>query len=60
MNQENILFFENKDLAKKYTDEFNRLWNLFTTVVDQNDSIKKVKDEEDRKKRAQIEKEKDC
>ena len=32
-NQENILFFENKDIAKHYADEFEKLWNLFTNVV---------------------------
>ena len=33
-NQENILFYENRELAAKYTAEFNRLWNLFTAVVE--------------------------
>ena len=32
-NQENILFFENKDIAKVYAEEFEKLWNLFTNVV---------------------------
>ena len=32
-NQENIIFYENKDLAKKYSEEYNNLWNQFTTVI---------------------------
>ncbi len=32
-NQENILFFENKDIAKLYAEEFEKLWNSFTNVV---------------------------
>ena len=33
-NQENILFYENRELANTYTQEFNRLWNIFTAVVE--------------------------
>ena len=62
MNQENILFYENRELANQYTQEFNRLWNSFTAVVDQKESIKKMKEEEERKKlireQKEIEKEK--
>jgi len=57
-NQENILFYENKDLAAKYTEEFNRLWDLFVTVIDQALSLRKIKEEEDRKIRAKNEREK--
>ncbi len=32
-NQENIIFLENKEIAKKYTQEFDRLWNSFDTVI---------------------------
>lgn len=32
-NQENILFFENKALAKQYTDEYNHLWSTFTVEI---------------------------
>ena len=32
-NQENILFFENKEIAKLYNEEFEMLWNSFTNVV---------------------------
>jgi cardiolipin hydrolase len=32
-NQENIVFYENKDLAKKYTEEYNKLWTSFITNI---------------------------
>ena len=32
-NQENILFIENKGLAKQYEDEYNHLWNTFTVEI---------------------------
>lgn len=32
-NQENIIFYENKEICQKYTDEYNRLWESFTNVV---------------------------
>jgi cardiolipin hydrolase len=32
-NQENIIFYENKDIAKKYTEAYDNLWNSFTTVI---------------------------
>lgn len=57
INQENILFLENKELAAKYTEEYNRLWNLFTTVVDPKISILKVKEEDDKVKKKHEEKE---
>ncbi len=59
MNQENILFYENPDLANQYTEEFNRLWNSFTAVVSQEESIKILKDEEERKIIHKEEKEKE-
>lgn len=39
-NQENILFLENKGLAKQYTDEYNKLWNEFTRVITVEDAKK--------------------
>ncbi len=54
-NQENIFFYENKDIALQYTNEFNRLWNSFNTVVSKEDAIKFLEEEEEKKK---IEKEK--
>jgi len=59
INQENILFYENKELAAKYTEEYNRLWNLFTTVVDPKISILKVKEEDERMRKKLEEKEKE-
>lgn len=44
-NQENILFFENKDIAKKYTEEFNRLWDSFKTIIDQEEAQEFVDEE---------------
>ena len=32
-NQENVLFIENKALAKAYSDEFQRLWEYFEVVI---------------------------
>lgn len=32
-NQENIIFYENKDLAAKYVAEFNKLWAQFETSI---------------------------
>lgn len=33
-NQENILFYDNKEIAQRYTDEYNKLWNTFTNVIE--------------------------
>lgn len=44
-NQENILFFENKSIAKKYVEEFNRLWNSFKTIIDPDEAYEKVEEE---------------
>jgi cardiolipin hydrolase len=32
-NQENILFYENREIAARYTKEFDKLWNEFTTII---------------------------
>ena len=32
-NQENLLFFENKNLAEKYTKAFEGLWKQFYTDI---------------------------
>jgi phosphatidylserine/phosphatidylglycerophosphate/cardiolipin synthase-like enzyme len=32
-NQENILFYENKEIAQKYIAEFNKLWNEFEVII---------------------------
>lgn len=32
-NQENIVFYENKELAMKYFEAYENLWNGFTTII---------------------------
>ncbi len=59
MNQENILFYECPSIANQYTQEFNRLWDSFTAVVSQEESIKILKEEDERKKIAKEAKEKE-
>ena len=41
-NQENILFLENKNLAKKYSIEFQRLWDDFEVVISKESAIRKT------------------
>ena len=49
-NQENLLFLENKDLAKKYSDEFQRLWDDFEIEVTKEIAMFKIKEIEDKRK----------
>jgi hypothetical protein len=53
-NQENIFFYEDKNIAGQYAQEFERLWNSFTTVIDQKEAAEAVeneaKEEEQKKK----------
>ncbi len=49
-NQENILFLENKNLAKKYANEFQRLWDDFEVVISKESALRILKDEEEKKK----------
>ena len=53
-NQENIFFYEDKNIAKQYAQEFERLWNSFNTVIDQKEAMEAVeneaKEEEQKKK----------
>ncbi len=49
-NQENILFYENKELAKKYTDEYERLWNSFVISISKETALKKIEEDEIKKK----------
>ena len=44
-NQENLLFYEDKDLAKQYLSEFDKLWKEFTTTIDKQTAIKKIEEE---------------
>ena len=48
-NQENILIYENKQIAEEYTKEFNRLWEQFTTVIDKETAIKKIAESKNKK-----------
>ena len=49
-NQENLLFLENKNLAIKYSNEFQRLWDDFETVVTKEKAIEKIKENEENKR----------
>ena len=55
-NEENILFYENKNIAQKFTDEFNRLWNIFDNVINREEAINYI-EEKERIKKDKIEKE---
>ena len=60
-NQENIFFYEDKNIASQYTEEFEKLWNSFNTVIDQKSAQKAVEDEakeEEEKKKGKGGKEK--
>jgi len=49
-NQENLLFLENKDLARQYSNEFQRLWDDFEIEVTKEIAMFKIKEMEDKKK----------
>ena len=58
-NQENIFFYEDKNIASQYAQEFERLWNSFTTVIDQKEAQKAVEEEskeKEEKEKAKAEK----
>jgi phosphatidylserine/phosphatidylglycerophosphate/cardiolipin synthase-like enzyme len=55
-NQENILFYENPSLANIYTEEFNRVWNQFVTVVTKEEALKIMKEAEEAKQIAKEQK----
>ena len=50
-NQENLLFIENKELANKYSNEFEKLWNDFEIVVTKEKAEMKIKEDEEKKER---------
>ena len=61
-NQENIFFYEDKNIASQYSQEFERLWNSFNTVIDQKEAIEAVENEakeEEKKKKEKEEKQKE-
>ena len=41
-NQENLIFYEDKELASQYLKEFNKLWNEFSTVIDKETAVKQI------------------
>jgi len=49
-NQENIFFYEDKNIASQYAKEFEHLWNTFNTVIDQKTAQKAVEEEEKEQK----------
>ena len=61
-NQENIFFYEDKNIASQYAQEFERLWNSFTTVIDQKEAAQAVENEakeEEKKRKEKEDKEKE-
>jgi phosphatidylserine/phosphatidylglycerophosphate/cardiolipin synthase-like enzyme len=50
-NQENLLFYEDKELAAQYIKEFNKLWNEFSTVIDKETAIKQLELEKEKAKK---------
>ena len=49
-NQENIIFIENKYLATEFSNEFERLWNEFVTIIEVDEAIEKVRSERENKR----------
>ena len=41
-NQENLFFYEDKQIAEQYTKEFNKLWDSFTAEIDKQTAIKQI------------------
>ena len=61
-NQENIFFYEDKNIANQYAKEFENLWNTFNTVIDKKEAQKAVDDEakeQEEKAKAKAEKAKE-
>ena len=58
-NQENLLFIENKELALKYSNEFEKLWNDFEIVVTKEKAEMKIKEDEEKKRAAESRKQKE-
>ena len=58
-NQENLLFIENKDLALKYSNEFEKLWNDFEIVVTKEKAEMKLKEDEEKKRAAESRKQRE-
>ena len=48
-NQENLLFYQDKNIAEQYTNEYNNLWNTFTSVIDKETALKQIEIEKNNK-----------
>ena len=53
-NQENILFYENKAIAQQYTEQFNKLWNNYNTVINKEEAMKIIEEKERIKKEKKL------
>ena len=42
--------YENKELAKKYTEEYERLWNSFIVSISKETALKKIEEDETKRK----------
>lgn len=49
-NQENLFFYEDKQIAEQYSKEFNNLWNTFTSVIDKEMALRQIELEKKNKK----------
>ena len=49
-NQENLLFYEDKKLAEQYTNEYNKLWDSFTAVIDKETALRQIELEKNKSK----------
>ena len=48
-NQENLFFYQDKNIAEQYTHEFNNLWSNFTSVIDKEAALKQIEIEKNNK-----------
>ena len=48
-NQENLLFYQDKNIAEQYTKEYNNLWNAFSSVIDKETALKQIEIEKNNK-----------
>jgi hypothetical protein len=48
-NQENLFFYEDKEIAQQYVKEFNKLWSSFTAVIDKETALRQIELEKKQK-----------
>ena len=53
-NQENILFYENKTIAQQYTEQFNKMWNNYNTIINKEEAMKIIEEKERIKKEKKL------